>query len=73
MDRSERVGLILWTCEAIRNRLNNKATRSEKEAALLSELNEINRLITIEESTTVSVRLTKMTGPDDGRCGCCGR
>jgi hypothetical protein len=59
--------------QAIRVRLRQKLTLSTKERALLSELNELdNRLETrvIEEA---SVRLTKMTGPDDGRCGCCGR
>ena len=59
--------------QAVRTRLVSKSSRTTKEEALLSELNELNRLISSDVSESASVRLTKMTGPDDGRCGCCGR
>jgi hypothetical protein len=58
---------------AVQSGLTNKRGRSAKEEALLSELNELDRIIGRDLSESASVRLTKMTGPDDGRCGCCGR
>lgn len=57
----------------IRRKLRSKSYLSTKEKALLSELDEVDRLVTPSEEVSASVRLTKMTGPDDGRCSCCGR
>lgn len=57
----------------IRTTLARKLYPSAKEKALLSELEEIDRRLGPTQIVEGSVRLTKMTGPDDGRCGCCGR
>lgn len=57
----------------VRDNLKRKASLTTREQALLSELNEIDRRVEQREIVEGSVRLTKMTGPDDGRCGCCGR
>jgi hypothetical protein len=57
----------------IRSKLARKSSLSAKESALLSELDVLNSLNEDRSIASASVRLTKMTGPDDGRCGCCGR
>jgi hypothetical protein len=59
--------------EAVRERLVNKDYRTSKEEALLSELNELDRITNKDISESASFRITKMSGPDDGRCACCGR
>lgn len=59
--------------DAVRSRLRQKLTLSPKERALLSELNDLDVHLERQIVENASVRLTKMTGPDDGRCGCCGR
>ncbi len=59
--------------DEIRTRLREKVTLSTKERALLSELNDLDARTERRIVEDASVRLTKMTGPDDGRCGCCGR
>jgi hypothetical protein len=59
--------------EIVRRRLSQKITLSPQEKALLSELNEVNAQLDRRIVETASARLTKMTGPDDGRCSCCGR
>jgi polyribonucleotide nucleotidyltransferase len=59
--------------EAVRTRLNGKLSLTDKEKALLSEINEVDKQLVREDIVEGSVRLIKMTGPDDGRCGCCGR
>ena len=59
--------------DAVRGRLLQKTTLSTKERALLSELNDLDIRLERRIVEDASVRLTKMTGPDDGRCGCCGR
>jgi hypothetical protein len=59
--------------DAVRSKLRQKITLSSKERALLSELNDLDVQLDHRNVENASVRLTKMTGPDDGRCGCCGR
>lgn len=59
--------------DVIRSRLRRKTTLSTKEQALLSELNDLDGRLGRQVIEEANVRLTKMTGPDDGRCGCCGR
>lgn len=57
----------------VRDRLNRKLSLSTKEKALLSELNDLDSRLGRQVIEEARVNLTKMTGPDDGRCGCCGR
>jgi hypothetical protein len=59
--------------QQIRDRLARKVSPSAKEKALLSELQDLDARIERRLVEEASTRLTKMTGPDDGRCGCCGR
>ena len=58
----------------IKSRLEKKgAGRSKSESALLSELLEVDKRLGREQLNEVNANVTKMTGPDDGKCPCCGR
>ena len=57
----------------VKTRLEKKTAKSKAESALLSELIEIDKRLTSQQLNEVNASVTKMTGPDDGICSCCGR
>jgi hypothetical protein len=58
----------------IRMRLEEKgAGRSKLESAHLSELLEVDKRLSREQLNEINRIVVKMTGPDDGKCPCCGR
>ena len=60
--------------EKIKKRIESKGIkRSKSEGALLTELVQIEKGVTLEQLREVNANVTKMTGPDEGICSCCGR
>jgi hypothetical protein len=55
----------------MKRKSENKQTRREE--ALLSELNSIEAQLAPQQVNEMTSNVTKMTGPDDNLCACCGR
>lgn len=59
--------------EQLRQMLESSSPLPVDQRKLLQELRELDRLVSRSMINEMRQEVTKMTGPDDGYCPCCGR